>query len=102
MATYTFSRLTHKRLVPYLLCWSQNFLGILLILHLTRIEPSLRQVRQHLGDRFEADLEKSIGLMLDWIGDWKNSGPVAAWCYQILGGIYDMDNLTPMNMDEEK
>jgi hypothetical protein len=90
----------HKRLVPYLFCWSQNFLGILIILHLTRVVPSLRQVRQQLGGRFEADLADSIGLMLDWIRDLKGSDPIAAWCYQVLDGIYDMNNLTPIDLDE--
>jgi hypothetical protein len=64
------------------------------------VVPSLRQVRQQLGGRFEADLADSIGLMLDWIRDLKGSDPIAAWCYQVLDGIYDMNNLTPIDLDE--
>jgi hypothetical protein len=81
-----------KRMVPYLFCWSQNFLGILLIFHLTRQSPILRQIRQQLcGPNFEADAEVSTEMMLDWIRDLKTSDPIAAWCYTILQGIYHMD-----------
>lgn len=38
-----------KRLVPYLFCWSQNFTGILLILHLTRVHPVLHQIRASMA-----------------------------------------------------
>jgi len=81
-----------KRLIPFLFCWSQNFLGILLILYLTRHSPMLLLIRHQLcGARFETDVEQSIDLMLDWIRDLKDSDPVALWCYNILQGIYKMD-----------
>ncbi|KAH8676761.1 hypothetical protein BGZ60DRAFT_468641 [Tricladium varicosporioides] len=80
-----------KRLVPYLFCWSQNFLGILLILHITRYNPMLRDIRTQLcGARFEAEVEESIELMLDWIRDLKSSDRIAMWCWKILQGIYNL------------
>jgi hypothetical protein len=81
-----------KRLVPYLFCWSQNFLGILLILHMTRHNPMLQDIRAQLcGPRFEAEAEQAVQLMLDWIRDLKSSDPIAMWCWKILQGIYHLD-----------
>jgi len=82
----------HKRLVPQLFCWSQNFLGILLILHLTRHNLMLRDIRAQLcGPRFESEVDQSIELMLDWIRDLKSSDPIAMWCWKILQGIYNLE-----------
>jgi len=81
-----------KRLIPYLFCWSQNFLGILLILHLSLHVPVLRSIRQSFcGEKFETEAAQSVELMLDWIRDLKTSDPIAAWCYSVLQGIYHMD-----------
>ena len=81
-----------KRLVPFLFCWSQNFLGILLIFHLTRHNPMLRDIRAQLcGPRFEAEADQTVQLMLDWIRDLKSSDPIAMWCWKILQGIYHLD-----------
>lgn len=82
-----------KRLIPYLFCWSQNFLGILLILYLTQHNPMLRDIRSQLcGPQFERDVEQSVDLMLDWIRDLKSSDPIAQWCWNILKGVYHMDS----------
>jgi hypothetical protein len=81
-----------KRLVPCLFCWSQDFLGILLILHMTRHNPMLRDIRAQLcGPRFEAEADQTVQLMLDWIRDLKSSDPIATWCWKILQGIYHLD-----------
>jgi hypothetical protein len=81
-----------KRLVPCLFCWSQDFLGILLILHMTRHNPMLRDIRAQLcGPRFEAEADQTVQLMLDWIRDLKSSDPIAMWCWKILQGIYHLD-----------
>jgi hypothetical protein len=82
----------HKRLIPYLFCWSQNFLGILLVIHMTRHSPMLRDIRAQLcGPRFEAEIDQSVELMLDWIRDLKSSDPIALWCWKILQGVYHID-----------
>ncbi|TVY19268.1 hypothetical protein LARI1_G002375 [Lachnellula arida] len=81
-----------KRLIPYLFCWSQNFLGILLIFHMTRHNVMLQNIRTNMcGPTFEADANISIGLMLDWIRDLKSSDPIASWCWKILQGIYPIE-----------
>ena len=81
-----------KRLVPFLFCWSQRFLGILLIFHLTRHNPILRDIRAQLcGPKFEVEADQTVQLMLDWIRDLKSSDPIAMWCWKILQGIYHSD-----------
>jgi hypothetical protein len=43
-------------------------MGILIILHMTNHNPMLRNIRaQFCGARFEAEVDQSIDLMLDWI-----------------------------------
>ncbi|CZT47340.1 related to acetate regulatory DNA binding protein FacB [Rhynchosporium secalis] len=82
----------HKRLIPYLFCWSQTFVSILLIFHLTQHNPMLRDIRAQLcGPRFEEDFEVSVALMQDWIRDLKAVDPLALWCYKILQPIYNLD-----------
>jgi hypothetical protein len=82
-----------KRLIPYLFCWSQNFLGMLLILHLSRYSPCLAQIRRTMcGPDFEELLEESVQLMLDWIRDLKESDPIAMWCWNVVAGVYQIED----------
>ncbi|KAH7417248.1 hypothetical protein BKA64DRAFT_294755 [Cadophora sp. MPI-SDFR-AT-0126] len=82
----------HKRLIPYLFCWSQTFLSILLIFHLTQHNPMLRDIRAQLcGPTFEADFDISVALMQDWIRDLKAVDPLALWCYKILQPLYNLE-----------
>jgi len=82
----------HKRLIPYLFCWSQTFLSILLIFHLTQHNPMLRDIRAQLcGPRFEADYDISVALMQDWIRDLKAVDPLALWCFKILQPLYNLE-----------
>jgi hypothetical protein len=79
-------------LIPWLFGWSQNFLGILLIMHMTQINPMLRDIRTQLcGARFEAEVNESVDLMLDWIRDLKSCDAIALWCYRILVPIYNLE-----------
>ncbi|KAJ5032444.1 uncharacterized protein L3040_009049 [Drepanopeziza brunnea f. sp. 'multigermtubi'] len=82
----------HKRLIPYLFCWSQTFLSILLIFYLTQHNPMLRDIRTQLcGPRFEAEFDISVAIMQDWIRDLKAVDPLALWCYKILQPIYNLE-----------
>lgn len=77
-----------KRLIPYLFCWSQNFLGILLIFHMARHNEMLQKICERLcGPTFWDDANASINLMRDWIRDLKSSDPIAMWCWKILQGV---------------
>ncbi|TAQ89561.1 hypothetical protein B7494_g2138 [Chlorociboria aeruginascens] len=78
-----------KRLIPYLFCWSQNLLGILIIIHMTRHNPMLRDIRSQLcGPKFEGEIDQTVELMLDWIKDLKGIDPIAMWCWKIISGLY--------------
>jgi hypothetical protein len=81
-----------KRLVPYLFGWSQAFLSILLILQLTLHNPLLRDIRAQLcGPIFEAEINQTIEVMIDWIRDLKDCDSIAMWCWNILQGVYGLD-----------
>ncbi|KIM92758.1 hypothetical protein OIDMADRAFT_173784 [Oidiodendron maius Zn] len=81
-----------KRLVPYLFCWSQNLLGILLLIHMTRHNSMLSYIRAQLcGPRFEAEIDETVELMLEWVGDLQTTDPIALWCLQILQGVYHLE-----------
>ncbi|KAI5865048.1 hypothetical protein GGS23DRAFT_603720 [Durotheca rogersii] len=84
----------HKRLVPCLFFWSQNLLGILLILHLTRQVPILVRIRTMMGSKFEQDANETAILYTDWIRDLKDADPTALWCWEILKGIYSLGDDT--------
>ncbi|PQE27495.1 hypothetical protein CJF31_00009123 [Rutstroemia sp. NJR-2017a BVV2] len=79
-----------KRLIPYLFCWSQNFLGILLVIYLTKYNAMLKYIVENLcRERYQCDMEQSILLILDWIRDLKEAyDPLAEWCWKVLRGVY--------------
>ncbi|KAG9242385.1 hypothetical protein BJ878DRAFT_535930 [Calycina marina] len=82
----------HKRMIPYLFCWSQNFLTILIIVHMTQHNDMLRNIRAQLaGPRFEAEIDATVETMIDWIRDLKNSDPISSWCWKILASIYQLE-----------
>ncbi|KAK8126269.1 uncharacterized protein PG998_002028 [Apiospora kogelbergensis] len=81
-----------KRLIPGLYCWSQKFLAVLLILHLSQQVPILARIRAtHLGDRFDADAKQATALYIDWIRDLKGVDPMALWCWSILEEVYSLE-----------
>lgn len=81
-----------KRLVPYLFCWSQNLLGILLIIYMTQHNPMLSEIRARLcGSRFEAEIDQTVEMMLDWVRDLRNTDSIALWCWKILQGVYQLE-----------
>lgn len=82
-----------KRLIPYLFSWSQAFLSILLVLRLTRHNPVLRDIRaQFCGPAFEAEVNQTIDAMIDWIRDLRGCDSIAMWCWNILQGVYALDD----------
>ncbi|KAI1336423.1 hypothetical protein F5Y15DRAFT_427096 [Xylariaceae sp. FL0016] len=82
-----------KRLVPCSFFWSQNLLGILIILHLTQEVPILMRIRTTLtGGRFERDAEETIMLCIDWMRDLKDVDEAAMRCWRILKGFYPLED----------
>ncbi|KAJ2897190.1 hypothetical protein MKZ38_004873 [Zalerion maritima] len=82
----------NKRLIPYPFFWTQNLLGILVLLHLTQQHNLLSQVRANLlGDAFDVDANETVALYLDWLRDLKTADPAANWCWGIAKALYRVD-----------
>ncbi|KAI2465576.1 hypothetical protein F4781DRAFT_20426 [Annulohypoxylon bovei var. microspora] len=85
----------HKRLIPCLFFWSQNLLGVLLILHLTQKVPILVRIRASLmGTKFDQDANETALLCIDWIRDLKDTDATSLWCWEILKGVYSLGDDT--------
>jgi hypothetical protein len=75
-----------KRLVPHLFTWTQNFVGILLILRMTTENECLKKI---CSDRVgQKDMEQTTALMLEWIRDIKQVDGIAEWAWKMLGPLY--------------
>jgi len=84
---------THKRLVPCLFFWTQNLLGILVLLHLSQQVPILLRIRTTLcGERFELEAGETVGLYMDWVRDLKSVDHAAAWAWELIEGIYQLED----------
>jgi len=83
---------TQKRLIPCMFFFTQNFFGILILLHLSTTVPILRSIRSTLcGERFEMDASETIGLYLDWLRDLKPIDGAARWSWEVIKVIYGLD-----------
>jgi len=72
--------------------FTQNFFGILILLHLSTTVPILRSIRSTLcGERFEMDASETIGLYLDWLRDLKPIDGAARWSWEVIKVIYGLD-----------
>ena len=75
-----------KRLVPHLFAWTQNFIGMLLILRMTTENETLQRI---CGSRVNhEDIQKTVTLMLDWVRDVKQLDGIAEWGWRILEPLY--------------
>ena len=82
----------NKRLVPCSFFFTQNFFGILLLLHLSTTVPILRQIRSTLcGERFELDAGETVGLYLDWLRDLKAIDTGMDWHWEVVRVIYGLE-----------
>nr|POE79322.1 hypothetical protein CFP56_07387 [Quercus suber] len=75
-----------KRLCPHLFAWTQNFLGILLILWMSTENEYLKGICEDQVDRSEIDA--TIDLMLEWVKDVKQMDGIAEWSWKILEPLY--------------
>ncbi|KAK6425197.1 hypothetical protein LTR95_016297 [Oleoguttula sp. CCFEE 5521] len=76
-----------KRLVPHHFMWTQNFIGILLILRMTREEGVLKQICDERVDY--GSIEMTVQLMLGWIRDVRQVDGIAEWSWRILEGLFE-------------
>ncbi|KAI7921312.1 hypothetical protein M0657_004039 [Pyricularia oryzae] len=83
---------SHKRLIPCLFFWTQNMLGILILLHLSHSTPMLSRIRSTLcGESFELEASETVGLYLDWLRDLKSVDAAARWAWAIVRAIYNLE-----------
>ncbi|KAF2144101.1 uncharacterized protein K452DRAFT_285324 [Aplosporella prunicola CBS 121167] len=75
-----------KRLVPHMYAWTQNFLGILLILRMTTISPVLDDVCRNFIDQRELVL--TVQHQLEWFADVRDLDGIADWSWKILEPLF--------------
>lgn len=75
-----------KRLVPHLFAWTQNFMGILLILRMTTENECLKRICEEQVNREE--LQKTVLLMLEWVRDVRQVDGIAEWLWKILEPLF--------------
>ncbi|KAF5552007.1 acetate regulatory DNA binding protein [Fusarium mexicanum] len=84
---------TNKRLVPVTFFWSQNLLGVLIMLHLSQQHPMLSRIRSSLcGQRFDVEASQTVTVYLDWLRDMKKIESTANWCWNIARLIYQLED----------
>lgn len=83
---------THKRLVPCLFFWTQNMLGILVLLRLSQSVQILSTIRHTLcGEGFEREASETVMLYIAWIRDLKSVDSAAKWAWEIVRAIYNLE-----------
>jgi len=80
-----------KRLVPHLFTWTQNSVGILLLLRMSTINDCLRQICEDKVSRKE--MEETTTLLLDWLRDVKQVDGIAEWSWRILEPLFSAHGL---------
>jgi hypothetical protein len=82
----------NKRMVPCSFFFTQNFFGILVLLHLSTAVPILRRIRGELcGERFELDAGETVGLYLDWLRDLKAVDVGTEWHWEVIRVVYGLE-----------
>ncbi|KAK5127930.1 hypothetical protein LTR85_005047 [Meristemomyces frigidus] len=77
-----------KRLVPHLFAWTQNFMGILLILSMCTANECMRRIVDEGGVVGWQEIDRTIHLMLEWVRDAKQVDGIAEWSWGILEPLY--------------
>lgn len=82
-----------KRLIPCIFFWTQNLLGVLLILHLSEQAPILLQIRTSgiCGELFETEASETVRMAIQWIKDLKDADSASEWAWGVVKGLYKLD-----------
>lgn len=75
-----------KRLTPVLFAWTQNFLGVLIVLRMIQDSPALRDIAMRNID--ENEYNQTVRLLLHWMTDIKLIDGIADWGWRILRHLY--------------
>lgn len=82
-----------KRLIPCVFFWTQNLLGVLVVLWMSEEVPILMRVRESLcGEHFESEARETVTLALEWIRDLKEVDVAARWAWGIVREVYGLDD----------
>ena len=71
-----------KRLIPHLFTWTQNFVGILLILWVLQHNEQLGEPYREQLNRSE--IQETITAIWEWMEDIRQVDGIAEWSWQIL------------------
>ncbi|OIW35648.1 hypothetical protein CONLIGDRAFT_567738 [Coniochaeta ligniaria NRRL 30616] len=85
---------TRKRLIPCLYFWTQNVLGVLLVLHLATTDAMLQRIIKGglCGETWEVDASETVGLYIDWLRDLKAADPAAGFGWEIVRAVYGLES----------
>lgn len=83
----------HKRLVPCLFFYTQNFLGVLLVLRLAQQLPILQRITATLcgGERFTRAARATTALCIAWMRDLRGVDRAAEWAWAVVQALYNVD-----------
>lgn len=84
---------TKKCLIPHLFTWTQNFIGILLLLWAAQNDAFLYRLVGEKLDRRMVDV--SVGLMLEWLSEMRQSDGIAEWSLRLLEPLYSQIAQSP-------
>lgn len=79
-----------KRLVPHMFAWTQNFMGILLVLKMCGVNDCLRQIVEEGGVVGRDEIEATVTALLEWMRDVKQVDGIAEWAWGILEPLYQL------------
>ena len=84
---------TRKRLIPCLYFWTQNVLGVLLVLYLTRTDLTLQRIVRGgmCGESWDVEVAETVGLYVDWLRDLSVADPAAAFGWNVVRAVYGYD-----------
>lgn len=80
-----------KRLVPHLFAWTQNFVGILLILRMCSVNDCLRSIVDEGGVVGWHEIDSTIQIMLEWVQDVRQVDGVADWAWKVVQPLFSTD-----------
>lgn len=83
----------HKRLVPCLFFYTQNFLGVLLVLRLAQQLPILQRITATLcgGERFARAARTTTALCIAWMRDLRGVDRPAEWAWAVVQALYNVE-----------
>jgi hypothetical protein len=83
----------HKRLVPCLFFYTQNFLGVLLVLRLAEQLPILQRITATLcgGERFTRAAQATTALCIAWMRDLRGVDRAAEWAWAVVQALYNVE-----------